>query len=311
MNDIVLGMATGYGWEELQPWVISLRETGYKGEAALFIGNAPGEPVGYCPGYGPGDYATRQEAKIRKAKNLIDTKDKLTDKLSDYDIYTVRTEGLTTHPSIARGKTVSMYINALGPYRYAVVTDTKDVVFQSDPITWLSKNLNPVRKIAIQSEGMMYQNSPGNLRNVKYAFGLDIAQKMLDASVLNAGVIAGDAKCVADFCNAIYELSLKDERLKTFTPGYEDMLADQSAMNILSWELPWINQIQRVDEQSDFVSEFHHNVPRQIKDGIMLNPKGEPYCMWHQWMVNGDWWRLVKEKYRDASAYFYEEPWSQ
>jgi hypothetical protein len=145
---------------------------------------------------------------------------------------------------------------------------------------------------------MKYKENYTNEANMLKAFGQEARDRTIGEEILNAGVIAGKGASVSKLCRAIYSKSKEDLRLVTFTPKYEDMLADQSAMNLVVREPEWIDVVLVASESAGFVSEFHHKQPREVRDGVMY-PKGSdvPFCIWHQYCVNGDWWVEVKEKY--------------
>ena len=294
-TDLIIGMATNYSWQDMQPWVVSLWQTGYTGRAILITGNAPGEPVGDAPGYKLGDYAHKWHITPTDASKDPNA---LRNKLAEFGVELVNIGQISHHPSVERGRVIADVIDATPDLRFVIVSDVKDVAFQSNPIPWLEANLGDFA-IAVQSEGNLYRECGGNGKNMREAFGQEAFDAMANEYIMNAGVICGLPGPVADLSRAVYHKSKQDLRLAQFVPTYKDMLADQSALNLLLREPQWKDKTLFSPMDSNFISENSHTCARKVIAGVVYPGNSRvPYAMFHQFCVNGDWWVAVKERYK-------------
>ncbi|ELR22109.1 uncharacterized protein ACA1_159050 [Acanthamoeba castellanii str. Neff] len=131
---VVMGMATGYRWDALRNFVISLRYTNFAGDVVLFVS---------------------QEAQ---------SDDDLMQRLRFYNVTTVVVsskfpyfeKGSLPHLMVERllfppmpelkamnrrFHIMQLWLTAYGSfYDYVLITDTRDVVFQKDPFDWAHPN---------------------------------------------------------------------------------------------------------------------------------------------------------------------------
>lgn len=194
-HDLVLAGASKYQWHQLQHWAVSLRKV-YSGKAVVILYDA--NPV--------------IEAKL--AELNID----------------VRRERIRTTVWNQRFEDFGKVIGE-ADYRYAVVTDIRDVVFQSDPFVWLERNLT--RPIYAVSEGMIYRDEPWNAKNLRDGYPR-LEDRAINKTIYNVGVLAGDAKHVADICLAVGIIAKSS--------GFN--VADQSGYNLLLGMNPYISATQ-------------------------------------------------------------------
>src|SRR5271169_1035828 len=134
--DLIIGMATGYNWDHLEAFVVSLRQSGYQGRCILIDGEGPHIP--------PTPW--RIDPRITR------------EALNRYNIEVLNFGRFEEHPMILRFKIVSDYLYGNPDFRYVMMVDTRDIIFQSDPIIWLEKNLGN-RQLAIVSEGMLFKQT--------------------------------------------------------------------------------------------------------------------------------------------------------
>jgi hypothetical protein len=326
-TDLITGMASGYTWQTLQPFVLSLRRSGYTGRCVLIFGEGRKEEVGHAPGYEPGAYAAKGYVHPVDAAG---DKEALYSKLLEYGVEAHDIGTFDEHPIMARFPVIADLIDSIGP-RYVLSVDTKDIVFQYDPTFWLEQYLGN-KEVCVVSEGSTYQQSLGNAKNIRVAFGEDMYESMKDEMVLNAGVIAGLPETVSKLHRDVHELALTDLRLKEVQPGYKEMVADQTAMNILLRRDRYRDKTLFATQHDGFVAEYHHlhyswagderkfeidlmenvnsgqrpDLPldeyNYYRDGIIYPGGSEvPFAIFHQYMVNGYWWVDIKEKYKEES----------
>jgi hypothetical protein len=191
-NDLIIGMASGYTWQDLQPFVLSLEQSGYTGRCVLIFGEGHKDDGGYAPGYNPGAYIARHyihPVDIDKDKKALYAK------LAEHGVEAHDIGTFEGHPIMSRHPSIADVIDAINP-RYVLSTDTKDIVFQLDPTTWLEQHLGD-KQICVVSEGITYAQNPGNAENCRAAYGEEIAESLKDEFVVNCGVLSGTAAAIS------------------------------------------------------------------------------------------------------------------
>lgn len=283
-TDLIIGMANGYTWQDLEPFAVSLLLSGYKGRCVLLTGKGPQDEV---PRYG----------ELPPAR----TDRTLEHMLSRHKIELVNVGEFSEHPSIARQFFIAEFLKIwAGKLRYVICVDTKDVVFQYDPTEWLEKNLGS-KEIAVYSEGQTYGygDMVGNNKNMVEAFGEDAYKSVKGMFIANGGVFGGVAETIERLTRANFHLALTDRRRATFTPSYKDMLPDQSSLNLLIRQEPFQSATMMTWPSDGF--SFGHPLTgcSQFKEGVMVNAHTQrPYAIFHQYFDKPEWWTVVRSKYR-------------
>src|SRR5579859_2268872 len=139
-TDLIIGMASGYTWADLEPFAVSLRRSGYQGRCILITG------------YGPSDGVNHHGEVSIEYRNL-------TAWLSKFGIETYNPGIFIEHPSIIRGWFAAQVIDKFFVPRFVLCVDTKDVVFQTNPISRLEKNFSH-KQIVVVSEMQKYGDGP-------------------------------------------------------------------------------------------------------------------------------------------------------
>lgn len=110
------------------------------------------------------------------------------------------------------------YLNdAESNYNKVLITDVRDVYFNSDPFESLEK-----KKLTATSEIIIYENEQWNKEHLIYNLGLIGLVALLPKAVYNVGVFGGDAELVKNICSDIYLLSAGKPKV-----------ADQTSFNYL------------------------------------------------------------------------------
>jgi hypothetical protein len=108
-----------------------------------------------------------------------------------------------------------------------VMTDVRDVVFQSNPTEWLDTFFLTNTQLLVGSENMTYASEPWGRNNLKHAFGEYFLENNKAKEIYCAGVIAGTRMALKDFA---LNLWLICRGLNPQVPGGGG--PDQAAMNI-------------------------------------------------------------------------------
>lgn len=187
MKELIIGGCSNYEWKDLRNWINSIRASGFEGDVALVGTNLSNATLEKLTSAGV----------IVRAYGRKDSTGVWSDK-SQYSLA----------PHVERFFYLWDFITTSNDfYRYVVVTDTRDVVFQYDPITWL-KSQEDHYDLFASSECLVYKNEPWGHRNLLETFG-PFFQKALENNVIfNVGVIAGRQYHVAGLLLNIFQMSL-------------------------------------------------------------------------------------------------------
>lgn len=183
-QDLIIGGAAGYNWDQLKYWVNSIKRTGFKGDVVLVATDMSGETVKKLVENDVVVYAygkRSEDGGIQKSANGIP-------------------------PHVERFIFIWDYLRKnKGEYRFVTVTDTRDVIFQKDPTEYLERNLlYGSASMVCASEGLAYKDEPWGSKNLLDTFGPMIYDELKDNMIYNVGTIAGLADEVRDLLVQIF-----------------------------------------------------------------------------------------------------------
>jgi len=171
--------------------------------------------------------------------------------------------------------------------KYAIVTDIRDVYFQTDPHQWLDDNLGSAR-IACSSEEILYRDEEWGTGNMKRSFPF-VHEDYADRPIINVGVLGGHTRDIADLCLLLHSMA-------SHNPF--DWAADQAAFNMLC-NMPMFSGILKQCRLEDgwavhlgvmgktaneekFRSKRLADAP-VFENGVYKTSKGREICIVHQW----------------------------
>lgn len=211
-KDIVLAAAGGYSWEQIDVWALSLVKSGFTGIGAVLI---------YDDGQGKNDQV------ISNLKSI------------GFQVITLPLRG-----SVFNQRFYDFHEILGEDLRYAIVTDIRDVYFQADPTIWLEANLKKGKQFVAVSEGIKFKDESWNAGNVNSGYP-SLASRVMDKCVYNVGVLAGEAKAVADLCLAVGMVAKSS--------GFN--VADQSGYNLLLDMEPYTKAAQICASEDGFACQ--------------------------------------------------------
>ena len=241
MKDLIFGAADNYTWEQIRPWAKSIRDCGFTGDAVLLLYRGDvGEIAKHCADL---DITVLQAQIDNWAKPIEHNRrgrDTQSHQLRFFHLWQFLDGNALADPDI----------RAVDYYRFVITTDTRDVVFQRDPIGFLEPNLTKgVSEILAPSEGIRYCDEKWGADNVKQGFGPYIAATSQKFEIFNVGTIAGRAQAIRDLSLTLF--SMGEGR---FIPN------DQSAFNLL------------VNGDLLTVRRVAHNEGWACQCGVMVDP---------------------------------------
>lgn len=249
MKDIIIGAAYNYPWEKIQIWALSLATSGYTGYGALILYDDPEKPS-------------------ENTLNIIE-------QIKPFNFQT-----LVVQPRTKFSRFLDYYEAlrpVIGQARYAVVTDVRDVLFQTNPSDWLSNGLKS--RVYAATEAIKHRDSIWARQNAKDAFS-GFSERLLDQEVYNIGVIAGTPQGVADMCLSI--------GLMARASGHD--ISEQAAFNLLLS----MDQFRHVQKGNEFVANLENVMDTDARglltyplpyldDGIVRTHTGEVFPIVHQY----------------------------
>lgn len=272
MKDLVVGVASGFSWAQIEPWAVSLNRAGCSAQRVIVLDET-------CP-------------------NLTESTLKLTAKG-----FHVLNAGIPRPECRSPLDEQYRYLTAFlehGDFDLIVLANTRDLIFQSDPITWLREHLHPNKDVLVVTEGMKFQDQPWSLGYMLQAFGTDAQNRTREQEIWNSGMIAGRGAALK---NIFQEISCLCE-----SGGHPT--SDQAALNLLLSQEPWLACTQGCYPSSGFIVHLaamasHMGLIRFMKqenmtfeDGVVYI-NGSPVCMVHQYDRIREWFPTIDMKYRE------------
>ena len=287
MKDIVIGCITGYSFDKIKPWVNSLDRSGFDGLKIVLCYNIDFDVAEELTKRGYTIFAFERDDENRK---LVYNKE-------NFNI------------CLDRFAHIPFFLNRLenkDQYRYIIHTDVKDVVFQSNPSTWLENNIGD-KEINVGSESLRYKDEPWGKQNIYLSFGPLIAERMQDNEIYNAGTISGKFQSFLDLCTNIF---LSSGGAPANVPGGGG--PDQAALNVLLNLKSYKDITNFAKSEDGYAAQLGTTAdPRRIEQDrqFLLGPEpkmvgdevctstGIPFAIVHQYDRVPEWKKIIEAKY--------------
>ncbi|NDB61504.1 hypothetical protein EB001_24145 [bacterium] len=189
-------------------------------------------------------------------------------------------------------------------YRFVTVTDTRDVIFQKDPVKFLENKLFSHSMIC-SSEGLAYKDEPWGNKNLLDTFGPMVYDEFKDNLIYNVGTIAGFYEEVRDLLLQIFFQSVNrpipivDQAVFNFLinqhPYHGEVLFTNNStgwavqLGTTQWAIAAgagdIGQIIIRDpsKMDEYIKVYQDEQPLIGKDAQVVNEAGVPFTIVHQW----------------------------
>lgn len=163
-ENVVLGMAFGYSWPQLRPFVKSLRKTGYKEDVVLFVKNME-------------DRYTIKKLYEHNVK-----------------VIAVPTPPRDACIAMLRNYLYQEYLSKI-KYNKVMITDVSDVIFQSNPFEEVKEGIY----FFLEDANITIGICPYNSAWIKEAYGNEYFELKKDKPISCAGTIIGTYDDVMDY----------------------------------------------------------------------------------------------------------------
>jgi hypothetical protein len=174
MRDLIIGGCAGYTYDKVKGWINSINQSGFDGDKVLIV-------------FSSGDDSADTEFMRQVSEQ-------------GFDVYNTALNSGVNSSSIhvQRFLAISEYIRN-NPARYVITTDVRDVVFQYNPINWLTSNLGD-KKLVVASECLRYQDEGWGNNNLLETYGPYVHNILKTNTIYNVGILAGESEYIRDLC---------------------------------------------------------------------------------------------------------------
>jgi len=297
-KDLIIGGASNYTWNQLKHWVNSIKKSGFQGDVVLVATNISKETI-----------------------------DKLTSEGVKLELYGQMQEdgSIKAHmngaPHVERFFYIWNYLNNnSNVYDYVITTDTRDVVFQSNPSAWIDEMVFAGREsIIVSSEGMKYEDEPWNNQNLDQAFGPFFHRHYKSMVINNVGVLAGETEYIRDLLFMIFQMSI-NRPIPIVDQVVFNIILQQKAFkdvtkftyNSDAWAIQLGATIEAVksgkgdlgmmiaNDPSKMIlyqSKYFDEQPTITEDGLVCDSKGQPFVIVHQYDRTTAWTDKIAARY--------------
>lgn len=276
MKDILIGAADLYTWKDIAPWARSVRQHGFQGDIYL-ITYRVNLDVENALKYGVEFYHVEHTPYSTPINHSSQGTPTQSHNLRFYHAWELLTRLLEE-----------------SRYRYVIMTDVRDVIFQQNPISWLLSNIpvnhcgDPVEcALVAPSEGIKYADEDWNKANLINGFGSILYELEADAwQAFNVGTIAGTAVAMKDLFQTIFRMT-EGRYYPSDQSSFNVILRSAFAGNWIygSHEIGWAAQCGTTLDPTKSYLWDRCNEERPIigTDGVVKTKSGMPFVIVHQW----------------------------
>lgn len=299
-KDLIIGGASNYTWEHLKLWVKSIKKTSFTGDIVIVATNMKKDTID----------------KLRNENVIVS----LYGKQDAQGNVTAHSNGA---PHVERFFYIWNYLkDHVEEYDFVVATDTRDVIFQRNPTTWIDEMIFAGREsIFASSEGMRYEDEPWNNQNLVEAFGPYFHNHYKGMIINNVGVLAGETPYMRDLFFMIFQMSInrpipvvdqivynvllqqtffKDVTKQTFN---SDAWAAQlgTTVEAIKSGAGDLGMMIRNDpsKMAIYEQKYFDEQPKLRDDGVVVNSSNTPFVIVHQYDRTHAWKDKIMERYND------------
>jgi protein YibB len=279
MKTAILAAAGGYKPADVKPWTESLVKSGFGGKVFVVVYDNNVELM---------DYFKSHDFYVLQTHNR-----------GEYNVATQRFEDYIHIMKNEITSDVDLFLH----------TDIRDVVFQTNPDTWLRKNIGDSLIVAT-AEGCLYKHEDWNGDGMQKQFGKEIYDKVANKETLCSGIIGGTREGLVSLFTSILEISSYATEPWGFIDQHFFNLAIrfiyEDVTKIVPADSPWVlncgtmiaipmntpdwssgprtvyNSYERF-RKGTFTENMLVDLPYMDPSNTICTPKGEAYSIIHQY----------------------------
>ena len=219
--NVILGVAEGMSWREVEPFVVSLRQTSFAGEVVLFVADLERETIAGLTAAGVrlqpmrrlrllgfGRFVEPYDTRLSRMHHVYPSLIRRLSRLSRQPALT--SARLAAAISVRDVRRFCLYYRHLvahhDSYANVMLTDVRDVVFQSDPLDF---DLGDAVHCFLEDERQPIAAQPHNRKWVRAAFGDEVLSELANLPVVCAGVTIGPCERVLEYLRVMVEFLLE------------------------------------------------------------------------------------------------------
>ncbi len=258
-NTLILGLAAGFHYGDLRPFIVSLEQTGYSGRCVLFV-----SPT------------TRDIERIQQ-----------------HGICCVRFQRPQESAHIPynafRYFLYKDYLLSVEKnYDRILLTDTRDVIFQRDPFSFA---WSPGLNVTLEDRSMRIRDCPHMVRWTGNHLGGPALRQIQQQNISCSGTIIGDPEAVSSYLRQMTEL------LVPFSPRQRMAGYDQGVHNYLLHTRE-LHQTKIHDNAGPiFTLGYKRELPSRDAHGNILNESGRSAVLVHQYDRHKDLFRFFRARF--------------
>jgi hypothetical protein len=225
-RDLVLATAEGYEWEDVRPFVDSLRATGFDGDVYLFASRmgeetrlrlaAAGVEVVRPRRLRLGDGAGRIARRLRWPPGFRHAVGAVATLAHNPQMAKARIAGPIASPEVARYFWYFNHLLQVGArYRNVMLTDVRDVVFLGPPFGF---DVGDRAHFFLESEDVRLEDSAYNRSWLATAYGDDVLEQLGGRPISCSGVTIGSVRGVLEYLEVMID---QLARLPRHIPGID------------------------------------------------------------------------------------------
>ena len=272
-KDLIIGVFSNYGYEEVKPWVKSSKDCGFEGDVVLIA---------------------------------IDASEETCEKIEEDGVIVIRANKRgQTMIHMERFLHIYNYLSEhQGEYGWVISTDVRDVIFQTNPSDWLE--MMP-RDIISSGEAIKIKNEDWNRDNIIKNFGWTFYEDVKEEVVQCVGVLAARATYMQDLVFYIYQMSLNRPDWVADQAAYNVFIHRkpwQTLTQFTNLEDAWAINGHVTNYEPDMDKFGPHLLDKRptVFEDLVVNEYGEPFCIVHQYDRVREWKKIVEDKY-DVKIY--------
>lgn len=297
MADLIIGGASGYKYDDIKYWINSIQRSGFDGDIMLVTTNITVDELTKMAEKGVKILAYGQK-----------------DEDGNY------TSNSQMPPHVERFFHIWNVLNTIeDKYDYVIATDTRDVVFQMNPQTFLQTGNEETPELVAAGEGLKYKDEPWGNNNYLQAFGPFFHNQIKETEINNVGVIAGYHETVRDLLlmllqlsvnrpipivdQAVYNflLSIDTFKKKTMFTGNDSGWACNlgTTLGAIASGAGDIGQKNDPTAQLLYQTKYLCSQPNIDDDGVVTTSNGIPFRIVHQYDRVAGLAEKIRAKYDD------------